>query len=130
MAESMSLELGTKAFKAFNHSQFYGPVSVDGQVDDVQLFGETVSAALPCLVQPVRKIHVLVRMRGVPEAGAGVGHDELAQFDPAQSKHAVCHRLEVFASAIHDDYLKAVMMIEVDVRCRQDHGTGMVLDFS
>ena len=42
------------AFNAFNHTQFYGPASVDGQVEDPN-FGHIVSAAAPRLVQLVAK---------------------------------------------------------------------------
>jgi hypothetical protein len=55
LAESKSLEFRAEAFNAFNHTQFYGPASVDGQVDDTQHFGDIVSAAPPRLVQLVAK---------------------------------------------------------------------------
>jgi hypothetical protein len=55
LAESKSLEFRAEAFNAFNHTQFYGPASVDGQVDDAQNFGRIVSAASPRLVQLVGK---------------------------------------------------------------------------
>jgi hypothetical protein len=55
LAESKSLEFRAEAFNAFNHTQFYGPASVDGQVDDTQHFGDIVSAAAPRLVQLVAK---------------------------------------------------------------------------
>jgi Carboxypeptidase regulatory-like domain len=55
LAESKSLEFRMEAFNAFNHTQFYGPASVDGQVDDTQHFGDIVSAASPRLVQLVGK---------------------------------------------------------------------------
>jgi hypothetical protein len=57
LAKSRSLEFRAEAFNAFNHSQFYGPASVDGQVDDTQHFGDIVSAASPRLVQLVAKIN-------------------------------------------------------------------------
>jgi hypothetical protein len=44
LAESKSLELRAEAFNAFNHAQFYGPASVDGQVEDPS-FGHIVGAA-------------------------------------------------------------------------------------
>jgi Carboxypeptidase regulatory-like domain/TonB-dependent Receptor Plug Domain len=50
-ADSKSLLLRMEAFNAFNHTQFYGPAAVDGQVDDTQNFGRIVSAAAPRLVQ-------------------------------------------------------------------------------
>jgi hypothetical protein len=55
LAESRSLEFRAEAFNAFNHTQFYGPASVDGQVDDTLHFGDIVSAASPRLVQLVGK---------------------------------------------------------------------------
>ena len=54
LAESRSLEFRAEAFNAFNHTQFYGPASVDGQVEDPN-FGHIVSAAAPRLVQLVAK---------------------------------------------------------------------------
>jgi hypothetical protein len=52
--ESRSLEFRLEAFNAFNHAQFYGPASVDGQVEDPN-FGQIVSATSPRLVQFVIK---------------------------------------------------------------------------
>jgi hypothetical protein len=57
LAESKSLEFRVEAFNTFNHAQFYGPASVDGQVDDSQHFGDIVSAASPRLVQLAAKIN-------------------------------------------------------------------------
>ncbi len=57
LTEARSLEFRAEAFNAFNHSQFYGPASVDGQVDDTQNFGHIVSAAAPRLVQLVAKFN-------------------------------------------------------------------------
>jgi hypothetical protein len=54
LVESRSLEFRAEAFNAFNHTQFYGPASVDGQVEDPN-FGHIVSAAPPRLVQLVAK---------------------------------------------------------------------------
>jgi hypothetical protein len=50
LRESKSLEFRLEAFNAFNHAQFYGPASVDGEVNDPH-FGQIVSAAAPRLVQ-------------------------------------------------------------------------------
>ena len=55
LSEGKSFQFRAEAFNAFNHSQFYGPASVDGQVDDTQHFGGIVSAASPRLVQLVAK---------------------------------------------------------------------------
>ena len=46
VAESKYLEFRVEGFNAFNHAQFYGPTSVDGQVEDPN-FGQIVSAATP-----------------------------------------------------------------------------------
>jgi hypothetical protein len=56
LVEARSLEFRAEAFNAFNHTQFYGPASVDGQVDDPN-FGRIVSAAAPRLMQLVAKFN-------------------------------------------------------------------------
>ncbi len=56
LVESKSLQFRVEAFNAFNHAQFYGPASVDGQVEDPN-FGQIVSAAAPRLVQLVAKFN-------------------------------------------------------------------------
>jgi hypothetical protein len=48
--ESQLLALRFEAFNVFNHAQFYGPASVDGQIED-SAFGEIESAQAPRLVQ-------------------------------------------------------------------------------
>lgn len=48
--ESRSLSLRLEAFNVFNHAQFYGPASVNGQMGDPN-FGQIVSAASPRLLQ-------------------------------------------------------------------------------
>jgi hypothetical protein len=50
-----ALNLRLEAFNAFNHTQFYGPAEVDGQVEDTQNFGKIVSAASPRLMQLAAK---------------------------------------------------------------------------
>jgi len=52
--ESKSLDLRVEAFNIFNHAQFYGPASVDGEVNDPN-FGQAVSAAAPRLIQVAAK---------------------------------------------------------------------------
>jgi hypothetical protein len=54
VTESKSLEFRLEAFNTFNHAQFYGAASVDGEVNDPH-FGEVVSAASPRLVQLAAK---------------------------------------------------------------------------
>jgi hypothetical protein len=54
--ESKSLDLRVEAFNIFNHAQFYGPASVDGEVNDPN-FGKVVSAAAPRVVQLAAKYH-------------------------------------------------------------------------
>jgi hypothetical protein len=55
LTESTSLELRLEAFNAFNHAQFYGPSSVDGNISSAT-FGNVVSAAPPRLIQIAAKI--------------------------------------------------------------------------
>jgi hypothetical protein len=52
--ESKSLDVRVETFNTFNHSQFYGPASVDGEVNDSN-FGHIVSAADPRLIQLAMK---------------------------------------------------------------------------
>jgi hypothetical protein len=54
LTEAESLEFRAEAFNAFNHAQFYGPASVDGQREDPS-FGQIESAAAPRLVQLAAK---------------------------------------------------------------------------
>lgn len=54
LTESKSFEFRLEAFNVFNHGQFYGPASVDGEVNDPH-FGDVVSAAAPRLVQLATK---------------------------------------------------------------------------
>ena len=48
--ESKALQFRLEAFNVFNHAQFFGPQSVDGNIDSAT-FGRVVSAAAPRLVQ-------------------------------------------------------------------------------
>ena len=54
LAEARGLEFRVEAFNAFNHAQFYGPASVEGQIEDPN-FGQIVSAAAPRLMQVTAK---------------------------------------------------------------------------
>jgi hypothetical protein len=54
IAESKSLEFRLEAFNVFNHAQFYGPASVDGEINDPH-FGQVVSSAAPRLAQVATK---------------------------------------------------------------------------
>jgi outer membrane receptor protein involved in Fe transport len=56
LTESKSFDIRLEAFNVFNHAQFYGPSSVDGEVNDSE-FGRVVSAAAPRLVQLAAKFH-------------------------------------------------------------------------
>jgi len=47
---SKSIEFRLEAFNAFNHTQFYGPSAVDGQIEDPN-FSKIVSASPPRLLQ-------------------------------------------------------------------------------
>jgi hypothetical protein len=53
--ESKSLDVRLDAFNAFNHAQFYGPNSVDGNISSAT-FGHVVSAAPPRLLQIALKM--------------------------------------------------------------------------
>jgi hypothetical protein len=55
IAESKSLQLRLKGFNVFNHAQFYGPSSADGNISS-PLFGQVVSAAPPRQIQIAAKI--------------------------------------------------------------------------
>ena len=54
LTDTRTIEFRAEAFNAFNHSQFYGPASVDGQVEDPN-FGKIVGAAAPRLMQLAAK---------------------------------------------------------------------------
>jgi len=55
-SESKSIQFRLEAFNAFNHAQFYGPASVDGNISN-STFGQVVSAASPRLVQLATKLN-------------------------------------------------------------------------
>jgi len=50
LGEGSTLHLRFEGFNVFNHAQFYGPLSVDGNIGD-STFGQVVSAAPPRLMQ-------------------------------------------------------------------------------
>ena len=50
LTESKSLQFRLEAFNVFNHAQFFGPQSVDGNISSAA-FGQVVSASPPRLVQ-------------------------------------------------------------------------------
>ncbi|HXZ32099.1 MAG TPA: carboxypeptidase regulatory-like domain-containing protein [Terriglobales bacterium] len=50
ITESKNLEFRIEAFNIFNHAQFYGPASVDGNINSAS-FGQVISAAAPRLMQ-------------------------------------------------------------------------------
>jgi len=54
LSESKSLQLRLEAFNVFNHAQFFGPQSVDGNIDS-PTFGQVVNAGPPRLVQLAAK---------------------------------------------------------------------------
>ncbi len=53
-AESKSLQFRLEGFNVFNHAQFYGPASVNGNINSAS-FGQVVSAAAPRLMQAAVK---------------------------------------------------------------------------
>ena len=55
LSESKSVEFRIEAFNVFNHAQFYGAGSVDGEVNNDPHFGQVVSAAAPRLIQLAAK---------------------------------------------------------------------------
>ena len=55
LTEARSLEFRAEVFNVFNHAQFYGPASVDGQIEDPS-FGQIDSAAAPRLAQLAAKL--------------------------------------------------------------------------
>jgi hypothetical protein len=56
--ETKAVEFRIEGFNAFNHTQFYGPAVVDGQVEDPN-FGQIVSAAAPWASAVSNKVHLL-----------------------------------------------------------------------
>jgi len=50
LTESTSLQFRLEDFNIFNHAQFFGPQSVDGNIGSSS-FGQVVSADSPRLVQ-------------------------------------------------------------------------------
>jgi hypothetical protein len=55
LVEGTSLDVRIEAFNVFNHAQFYGPASVDGQIEDPD-FGAITHAADPRLIQMAVKL--------------------------------------------------------------------------
>ena len=54
LTESKSLQFRFEGFNIFNHAQFYGPASVNGNINS-STFGEVVSAAAPRVMQAAVK---------------------------------------------------------------------------
>jgi hypothetical protein len=57
VTESKALEFRLEAFNVFNHAQFYGPGSVDGEVNNDPHFGQVIGAASPRLIQLAAKFN-------------------------------------------------------------------------
>ena len=55
ISESKLLQFRLETFNTFNHTQFFGPVSVDGDISS-NLFGQVVTAAPPRLMQIALKL--------------------------------------------------------------------------
>jgi hypothetical protein len=55
LRESLALQIRLETFNTFNHAQFFGPASVDGEITS-SAFGQVVSADPPRLVQLAAKI--------------------------------------------------------------------------
>ncbi|WP_420237717.1 carboxypeptidase regulatory-like domain-containing protein [Telmatobacter bradus] len=56
VSHSLGLMIRLEAFNVFNHAQFFGPQSVNGDVTSTADFGQIVSAASPRLMQLATKI--------------------------------------------------------------------------
>ncbi len=56
LTESKSLQFRLEGFNIFNHAQFYGPASVNGNINSAS-FGQVVSAAPPLLMQVAIKFN-------------------------------------------------------------------------
>lgn len=54
LSESKGMQLRIEAFNAFNHTNFFGPAAVNGDIDSA-LFGQVVNAAPPRLLQAAIK---------------------------------------------------------------------------
>jgi hypothetical protein len=54
LTESKTLQFRFEGFNIFNHAQFYGPASVNGNINS-STFGDVVSAAAPRLLQAAVK---------------------------------------------------------------------------
>jgi hypothetical protein len=54
ITESKSMEFRLEGFNVFNHSQFYGPATVDGEINDSN-FGQIIGSAAPRLIQIAAK---------------------------------------------------------------------------
>jgi hypothetical protein len=50
LTESKSLQFRLEGFNVFNHAEFFGPQSIDGNISS-STFGQVISAAPPRLVQ-------------------------------------------------------------------------------
>jgi hypothetical protein len=55
LTEQKSLQFRFEGFNVFNHAQFYGPASVNGNINSSS-FGDVVSAATPRLMQAAIKL--------------------------------------------------------------------------
>jgi hypothetical protein len=51
ITESKALQFRLETFNIFNHTQFFGPAAVNGDVDNSTLFGHVANAAPPRLMQ-------------------------------------------------------------------------------
>jgi len=56
LVESKSLLFRVEAFNVFNHTQFNGPTSIDGNIGS-STFGQAISAAPPRILQGALKLN-------------------------------------------------------------------------
>jgi hypothetical protein len=55
ITETKALQFRLETFNTFNHTQFFGPASVNGDFSNTQLFGKVVKATPPRLIQVALK---------------------------------------------------------------------------
>lgn len=55
--EAKNIEFRVETFNVLNHTQFFGPTAVNGDVDNQPLFGKVVNAAQPRLIQLALKFN-------------------------------------------------------------------------
>jgi hypothetical protein len=109
LSEAKSLEFRAEAFNAFNHAQFYGASSVDGQREDPSFWPNRERSGIPSHADR-HKIHVLVECRreNVTDERIGVGGKN------SRSLHGALHGKPGQAGQVHSatpDFLWTLMAL-------------------